>query len=279
MANQKKKFHFRGFISFTITWTFIILAFSGIILYFSPKGRVANWTDWTILGLTKEGWSGLHTIIALLFLLAIILHIYLNWNPLLNYLRDKIRKGIKLKKELILSVVLSGLFFFGALFELPPFQNIIDMAERIDNYWELKSASAPVPHAEDMTLSELAQLRGEPVDMLLRKLEKHTIAVSDTNMVLGDIAEKYDLKPYEVYGYFDDQKNKQSSSSRGGSRGKGYGQMSIEEVCINNGITIEEGLSRLKNYNINAEAKENVRFIAVRNNLKPFELVEIIKGN
>lgn len=279
MTNQKKKFHLRGFISFTVTWTFLILAFSGIVLYFSPKGRVANWIDWTIVGLTKEGWVGLHTITAMLFLLSIILHIYLNWNPLMNYLRDKLRKSVKLKTELAISIVLTGLFFFGAIFELPPFWKLVDITEQIDNYWELKSTSPPIPHAEDMTLSELAQLRNEPVDSLLYRLKTHNIAVTDTNTILGDIAEQYDRKPYIIYSYFDGHKSNQPRKPAiGGGHGMGYGRMSIEEVCNNNGITIEEGLARLKNNNINAQAADNVRTIALKNNLKPFDLVNIIKG-
>ena len=61
----RRGFHWRGFFSLLLFASFTLLAVSGIVLYFSPKGRVANWTGWTVLKLYKEEWSSVHIVLAL----------------------------------------------------------------------------------------------------------------------------------------------------------------------------------------------------------------------
>jgi len=55
---SRKGFNWRGFTSLLLAAGFLILAGSGLVLYASPRGRVANWTDWEVLGLTKHEWGG-----------------------------------------------------------------------------------------------------------------------------------------------------------------------------------------------------------------------------
>ena len=49
-----KKFNFRALTSLTLLWMFLALLVSGVVLYIAPPGRIAHWTDWALLGLTKE---------------------------------------------------------------------------------------------------------------------------------------------------------------------------------------------------------------------------------
>ena len=48
------KFRTKGFVSLLLALTFLVASFSGVILYLTPRGRVANWTGWTMLGLDKH---------------------------------------------------------------------------------------------------------------------------------------------------------------------------------------------------------------------------------
>jgi hypothetical protein len=50
----------KGLTSLAMACLFLIVSFSGIILYMTPQGRVANWTNWTLLGLGKHDWSAVH---------------------------------------------------------------------------------------------------------------------------------------------------------------------------------------------------------------------------
>ena len=77
------KFQSKGFTSLLLAVALPILGFSGIILYVTPRGRIANWTGWTMLGLGKQGWQAVHINVALLFLIVACIHLYLNWRSVL----------------------------------------------------------------------------------------------------------------------------------------------------------------------------------------------------
>ena len=64
------------------------MVLTSIILYLMPQGRVAYWADWRLLGLSKEQWGALHLNMGVLFILSLLLHLYYNWQPLLNYLKN-----------------------------------------------------------------------------------------------------------------------------------------------------------------------------------------------
>ena len=73
------KWHTRSFISFLLTWSFAILIVSGIVLYIAPHGRVAHWVNWRLLGLTKDNWAAIHTIIGYLFMIVAVVHFVFNY--------------------------------------------------------------------------------------------------------------------------------------------------------------------------------------------------------
>ena len=51
---RERRFNWRGFASLATGFAFLIMIVSGVVLYVAPRGRVANWTDWTVMGLGKE---------------------------------------------------------------------------------------------------------------------------------------------------------------------------------------------------------------------------------
>jgi len=82
----------RQITSLTAFTSFVLMLITSLILYISPQGRVAYWADWRLLGLDKTQWSNLHINLGVLFLLAVFLHIYYNWKPILSYLKNKARE-------------------------------------------------------------------------------------------------------------------------------------------------------------------------------------------
>ena len=67
---DKKPFKLRAFISVYMTITSILIAISGIILYIAPPGRIAHWSYWSMLGLTKDEWQGIHIIFTFILVVA-----------------------------------------------------------------------------------------------------------------------------------------------------------------------------------------------------------------
>ena len=58
---------------------------SGVVLFVSPPGRVANWGNWRMIGLTKHEWTGVHTWFAAVFVVTAVFHLVFNLRPLMNY--------------------------------------------------------------------------------------------------------------------------------------------------------------------------------------------------
>ncbi len=53
----KNKHSSRSLIAFMVTWSFAVLTVTGIVLYIVPQGRIAYWTLWSFLGLSKDQWG------------------------------------------------------------------------------------------------------------------------------------------------------------------------------------------------------------------------------
>ena len=95
--DRSKKFHWRGLTSFLVTLGFLLLAFTGMMLYFTPKGGVAHWIDLRLLGLDKDQWAAIHMLAAILFVIAAGFHLYFNWRIFIHYIKTK--AGFNLKRE------------------------------------------------------------------------------------------------------------------------------------------------------------------------------------
>ncbi len=110
-------FKTRGFVSITLALSFIILSLSGIVLYIMPHGRIAYWINWKIIGLCKDDWDAVHTIVGFVFMLMAVVHFYLNWSSFVSYLRSKIQK-----RACRLSIFFSN-NYCGYIMEYTPFQH------------------------------------------------------------------------------------------------------------------------------------------------------------
>ncbi|MFC1490605.1 DUF4405 domain-containing protein [Candidatus Latescibacterota bacterium] len=198
--DKKNNFSWRKFTSFNLMLSFIAISLTGIVLYIVPPGRVANWVNWTMLGMTKENWAAVHTIFSFLFIAFSILHIVFNWKTFLSYLKNKVTKNLSMKKEFNVAAVLTLVVFAGTLFSLPPFGTIMGIGENIKNSWEEGYEAAPAPHTELLTLEQAADELGMQLDRVIAKLGRNGVEVSDSQKTLKEIAEENGMPPSEVYG-------------------------------------------------------------------------------
>jgi len=194
-----RRFKTKGFTSLLLTFSFLVVAFTGTILYFSPKGKVANWTGWTMLGLQKEQWSAVHISAGLLLLIVAGVHLYLNWGIFWSYLRKKAVAGIHLKWELAAALLIVAGVAAGAYFNLPPCSVLVQWNDQIKVYWARRAAPPPIPHAEDLSLAEFAEVIHLPVDDVLEALRKEGFAVNDTQVKVKHLAEGKGVAPSDVH--------------------------------------------------------------------------------
>ncbi len=194
-----RKFKLKGFTSLLLTFSFLVIGFTGVILYFTPKGRVAHWTGWTMLGLSKDQWSAIHMTGGLLFLIVSGIHLYLNWGIFWSYLKKKAVAGIHLKWELVAAMLIVAVVVTGTLCEVPPLSSIIKLNDRIKVYWAGRAPRAPIPHAEDLTLAAFADEVRLSIDQLASALRKEGFAVDNTNMKLKHIAKRNGVAPSDLH--------------------------------------------------------------------------------
>lgn len=53
-------------VSLAVLFSFTSPVLSGIVLSFSLRGRVAYWSGWTLLGLSREPYTAFHTALMVL---------------------------------------------------------------------------------------------------------------------------------------------------------------------------------------------------------------------
>lgn len=199
MALPIKKFKFRRFISFTLFFSFFILCFSGFALYIKPEGDIARWIDWTFVGISKSGWEGFHVLFSIFFLIFALVHLFFNWKVLLNYLKDKITRGLTLKKELFSSIIIIILLLICTVMQWQPFWKIAEWRQGFKKNKNLVTVEEPESGFSKKELSYVAEYVNLPVEKVVQKLNKLEIRVNDTNERLIDIAKENKTSPEIIY--------------------------------------------------------------------------------
>jgi len=197
-AKPGQKFHTRGFTSLLVAISFLVVVASGVVLYFTPQGRVAYWIDWRIFALDKEQWSAVHINCCLLFVIATIVHIYLNWSVFWRYIKKKTAFRLNLKRELLMATILCVILFAGTLYSVPPFGTITKWNDDIKLYWEQVSSRHPYPHAEESTLEDFAWRIGVASDDLAKALKLEKFDVSDMTITVGELARQRGVSPSDI---------------------------------------------------------------------------------
>jgi len=275
MEKNKKNFNWRGFTSLYITLSFIIMAISGIILYFAPPGRVANWSYWRFLGLLKSQWQAIHTIFTFLFIIAAGFHLFFNWKPFIAYLKTKFESSIKLRKELIISSLVVVLIFVMTINDSVPFKNVMDFGEELKDSWSTQKTEPPIPHAEDLTIFEFAKTINIPVDELKRSLVAQGFSIPNDEITIKEIAKQNNISPNDIYNKIKPNNNQLNQPL---GEGRGYGRKTLSEICSQNNISIDVALSNLKAHGIEAKENEKLKDIATRYNLLPIDVANKALG-
>lgn len=281
MKNEKnkenKKFSWTAFISFALTFSFFMVLFSGIVLTFVPVGRVAHWTNWTFLGLLKEDWEAQHTLFSYTFVIFSVFHLFsINWKVFLSYLRSKAQKGINKSKELTIATGLFFLILFGTYFQLPPFQNFMDFSNYLSGLWEQESQSPPIPHAERLSIEELAQnFEDTSPEKIIRMLEEQQIEVENKKQTLEEIGDKNGIAPSALYDQIVQAIEDHGSENRRGS-GMGLGRKSLNDLTGHTGKSVDEMIQILKANGIEASPEQRLHDIADESGRTPREVYDML---
>jgi hypothetical protein len=260
-----------------LAFAFLVMLITGIVLFISPPGRVANWTDWNLFGLTKKEWQNQHIVFGFAFIILSIFHLFvINWKAFLSYISTKAVKGLNSPAELAISSILFAVLAIGTFMHLPPFEQLVALGDRLSGSWEYKTGGPPVPHAETFTLEELGRLPqvNEPASELAKKLRNSGISVRNTRQTLLEIASENSTGVQRLYSLMVSGKSSGGALAEGG----GWGKKTLGEAAEAAGVAPFALQQALKQQGIEASPDERLGEIASGNGMKTSDLIRKINA-
>ena len=272
----------RKITSLTAGLAFIGMLVTSIILYVVHQGRVAYWADWKLWGLTKTDWGNIHINLGLLFLIALFLHIYYNWKPLINYLKDKSKRIKVFTSEFNAALIITILFVLGTYMMLPPFSWVMALNDHFKDSGAVKYGEPPYGHAELSSLKTFAKKLNLDLAKSKDLLKEAGYSVDDGSITLQAIGKQYHVPPQLIYETI----KPASIVSNQGSEGKinlpdspppGTGNLTLADFCAQFNLSSKMIIRELKGQGILASADLTLKEIASQNQTSPIDLFEIIK--
>ncbi len=248
---RENRFKWKVFTSLLLAFSFFLTAVSGLVLYLTPRGRIAQWVEWTILSLDKEEWTDLHLIGMVLMLVTALLHLFVyNWKVFLTYFKRRSgQRRLRYPRELVVSTLVFLLLFFGAFYKVPVLYSVTDLREWIKDTYEVAQNQAPVAHTEDMALKDYSQqILGLSFSEMKSLLEAEGWQAEKGSETLLEFAKRNGTTPRRVHEQMAPhaQPSDENQGTAPGTpplqEGGGYGQMSVEVFCQTRGIILEDAL-------------------------------------
>jgi hypothetical protein len=255
--------------SLVMLWAMLIMTYTGIMLFIAPPGRVANWSDWLILGVTKEQYGSIHITFMILFITATILHIYYNWKPMTSYMKNKAKEMIVFTKEMIIATVVTFVFILGTLFEIPPFSSFLHLGESISDSWEKDYGTAPYSHAELSSLENFSKKLGFDIAKVEEILKSNNIKY-DLKQSLSQIGKNNSVSPQFIYNLLKVHFTKSGAKIVEIS---GLGKKKVKDVAVTLGISPAQFIAKLKELNIEAKADDKFKTVVENHNMSPIDVM------
>ncbi len=283
---KKSTFNARGLTSFFMTFGFLVMSVTGIILYFEPQGRVAYWVTWRFLGLTKTDWDNIHILSSLLFVVAGIFHLYFNWKPLMHYLRDKVAGGIRLKREFAVSIAGLLIVVVSALYHVPPVGYLLDFNEYLKGLWVFSPEyEPPFGHAELLSLKVFTKKMDIDLTKAKAELNKNGIKIVSDTLSLEEIARANNVSPKDLYMII-----KKYESVPNGEFPRSYtpeevelefagsnlGSKTLKVMCAKTGVDMETAQKRLAVKGYEMSEDDTFKKVADRYGVTPMDILKTV---
>lgn len=283
----------RKITSMTMFVSLALLLLNSVILYIVPEGRVAYWADWHMAGLTKTQWGDQHITVGVLFLVASLLHMYFNWSVITAYMKNKAREIKVFTGSFNAALVITLLVAVGTYFEVPPMSTIVHFSGVIKEGGAKKYGEPPYGHAELSSLQLFSKKEGLDADKALELLQQAGLKAESTKETIKTIAINNALTPQQVYEKI--KPAKKAGEPVAGQPGNpevpavasvsfpdhpkpGFGKRTLEEVCIELGISLEPVVSGLMALGIDCTAGQTIKEIGESSGKEPMEIFEAIRS-
>jgi hypothetical protein len=189
----------RKITSLTLVVSGCIELITSIVLYMIPSGRIAYWHDYRIIGLNKAQWRDIHTTVGTLFLLAAFIHIYLNWRPILAYLKNKSKRLMIFNKNFNIALIISLYFMVGTLYSLPPMSQIVQFGKYLTVRGNSMYTEPPYHHAEKSSFKKFCAAMSISPEEAADLLKQQDIFVDNFDKTMEQIAQNNSRSSQQLY--------------------------------------------------------------------------------
>uniref|UniRef100_A0A832LWG5 DUF4405 domain-containing protein n=1 Tax=Caldimicrobium thiodismutans TaxID=1653476 RepID=A0A832LWG5_9BACT len=273
---------FRTLVSLATAFFFFLSLLSGLILYFTPQGRIANWIGWKFLGLTKTEWTNWHILSSVFFIVFGLFHLYYNWSAFIQYLYKRARLLKTLPRETIVVSILSLWVLTSALYSLPPLSYILEASEYLKKSWVKSPAhEPPIPHAEGLSLKAFCLRQQIDPAKALEILQKRGIKVTSPEETIKDIAKRNRVSPKDIYEIIKPLEKRETfdwsklslEELEAKLAGKGLGRKTLKALSEELGFDYLKARENLRKKGIEIKEDETLREIADRYQKRPIEIL------
>lgn len=256
--------------------SFLLLIVTSIVLYVVPHGRIAYWSDWRFMGLTKTLWGDVHINLGVLFLVSGLLHLYYNWKLIVTYMKNKAKELKIFTPDFNMALALTLIFTFGTLLHIPPMSTILDFSASFKDAGTRKYGEPPYGHAELSSLKMFAKRTDLDLDVIKQQLQKSDMAFDDESWTLLDIARANNCTPKDVYVAMLPPKTTVDTKTFPDQPFPGIGRMRLKDLCTQYDLDTEKIINGLGARQINAEPNQTIKEIAQAKGMEPQTLFEVI---
>ncbi len=269
--------HIRKITSMTMLVSFLLLAVTSVILYIVPHGRVAYWSDWRLWGLSKTQWDNLHINLGFLFLLAGVVHIVYNWNPILAYMKDRARNLRIFTPAFSTALLLCLLVTAGTLLDIPPMSTVIHIGEAIKEKAADRYGEPPYGHAELSSLKLFARRTGMDLQKGMLLLREAGIRVKGPQQTIKEIAAANNRTPREIYDIMKPAiRVNDSGDLLPDVPPPGFGRQTLTAICTRYQLDLPRIMAGLARQGLDVNPALSIREIANENSMDPHAFFEIL---
>jgi hypothetical protein len=259
------------------------MVLTSIVLFIVPHGRVAYWANWKLWGLIKTDWGDIHINLGFLFLIALFLHIYYNWKPLIAYLKNKAKQLTVFTPEFNAALLITIACAVGTYFSVPPFSWVITLNEAVKENGTEKYGEPPYGHAELSSLQIFAKKMNLDLEKSMQYLEAAGYPAANPDMTLKAIGDQYNRSPQQIYEVIQPATITPPSSEKVAPRlpedpQPGTGNLTLEQFCTRHDLDLVKLIRELADKGIEASGELTLKEIASRSRQSPTDIYERIKS-
>ena len=270
---------FKKSVSLILFFSLFFLMLTALEVFIAPAARVASWADWTFLGLSREHWEAAHMGMGLLFLGAGVLHLALNWDGLLDHLRDADGAVVIFTRPFFAGLAVALAVFIWTLSGMPPMGQIVSLSDFFKQRAVETYGEPPYAEAQRSTLESLARRMGMDKDKALALLRLKNIKAESADLTLAEIARQNGVAPGGVFEALRMVMEPSGGNAAGlpASPPPGLGRRKLSDICEEYGVPQATAMARLAAAGIKAEPSWTLTDTAKANNALPIAVYEAMR--